>query len=87
MYTNKIWALCNGKDGKNPLRASGNMKDEMEIIICSSKFRKRILSLLRLPRHGRKIELHHKKPQMKLLYPSNYLIRIPITIQLKEGSN
>lgn len=70
-HTNKTRALRNAKDGENSLYASGNIKDELEIIVCSSRFRKRILSLLRLPRCGRRTELHHKNPQMKLLYPSN----------------
>jgi len=55
----------------------------MEINICSRQI-KNIFSLHRLSRVGRRIELHHKKAQMKLFCPSNSLIRT-LTIKPKKG--
>jgi len=40
-HTNIIWTLCNGEDSENPLEASGNMKDETEIIIYSRQIKKK----------------------------------------------
>lgn len=57
----------------------------MEINICSRQI-KNILSLRRLSRAGRTIELHRKKAQVKLLCPSNSLIRT-LTIKPKKGKN